>query len=43
MNLWLYLFASGINQVNEEERIVQDFLVLPQRFGNFSPVFSRTR
>ena len=30
MDLGLCLFVSGINQGNEEERIVQDLFVLPQ-------------
>ena len=40
MNLRFYLFVSGVNQVNEEGRLVQDFLVLPQGLGSFPSVFS---
>ena len=43
MNEIVYLFVSGVNQGNGEERLVQDFLVLPQGFGSFPSVFLRTR
>ena len=35
--------VSGVNQGNRRERRDEDFLVLPQGFGNFLSVFSRAR
>ena len=43
MNQRFYFFVSGVNQGNEEGRCVQDFLVLPQRFGSFPSVFLLAR
>ena len=41
MNIRFYLFLSGVNEENEGERWVQDFLVLTQGFGSSPSVFSR--